>query len=146
MKKLFVINCLLGLTVLMSFKTKTPVLFSKPEGWPKPVYNFRKNPLSESKVALGRILFYDPILSRDNTISCGSCHLNATSFTHVDHALSHGIDGKTGTRNAPALLNLAWAKHFMLDGAVDDLDVQALKPISNPLEMDEDIHHVVRKL
>jgi cytochrome c peroxidase len=146
MNKLIVISCLLVFIVLMSFKTKTPALFSRPQGWPKPVYNFKKNPLDEKKVALGRVLFYDPILSRDSTVSCGSCHLSATSFTHIDHALSHGIGGKMGVRNSPALLNLAWSKRFMWDGAVSNLDVQALKPITNPLEMDEQIANVVRKL
>ena len=146
MRKLVVINCLLVLVVLMAFRTSTPDLFRRPEGWPKPVYNFKKHPLDPQKVAIGRILFYEPLLSRDNTISCSSCHLQATSFTHVDHALSHGIEGKIGTRNSPPLINLAWSKKFMWDGDVTDLDMQAFKPITNKLEMDETMEHVVQKL
>lgn len=91
-------------------------------------------------------MFYDPLLSRDTTISCASCHSQFSAFTHIDHALSHGIADKIGTRNAPALMNLAWQKTFMRDGAVSHLDVLALAPMSNPLEMDEDIEHVVAKL
>ncbi|MCW3120790.1 MAG: cytochrome-c peroxidase [Flavipsychrobacter sp.] len=146
MRKPVIIIALLVLVVLASFRTKSTDLFRRPEGWPKPVYNFKKHPLDEQKVMLGRVLFYDPILSKDNTISCNSCHLQATSFTHVDHALSHGVEGKIGTRNAPGLTNLAWSKRLMWDGEVDNIDVQAIKPICNPLEMAETMENVVRKL
>jgi cytochrome c peroxidase len=95
---------------------------------------------------LGRKLFYDPILSRDSTISCASCHLQATGFTHVDHEVSHGIEGKLGNRNALTLQNLAWSKDFMWDGGVNHLDVQALNPITNPLEMDEKMPQLIAKL
>lgn len=121
-------------------------LFVVPKNFPKPVYDFSNNPLSANKIALGKALFYDPILSKDNTISCSSCHLSYTAFTHTDHNLSHGIDNRMGTRNAPALMNLAWNKYFMWDGAVHHLDMQALAPISNHNEMDETIENVVIKL
>jgi cytochrome c peroxidase len=138
---LFVI-CLLT----FAFRYAQTKLFVTPANWPKPSYDFTKNPLSKNKIELGRALFYDPILSRDNTISCASCHSNYTAFTHIDHALSHGIEDKIGTRNSPALMNLAWQKLFMWDGSVNHLDVQALAPITNALEMDENINHVVAKL
>ena len=141
---------LLGIVVIFSlafsFYTATPLYFEVPKGWPKPHYDFKKNPLTEAGFQLGRKLFYDPILSRDNTISCASCHLQATGFTHVDHELSHGIDGKIGTRNSLALMNLAWSKDFMWDGGVNNLEVQPLNPITSPLEMDETLEHVVQKL
>lgn len=117
-----------------------------PDNWPKPVYDFEKNPLNDKVIALGRKLFYDPILSLDNTISCSSCHLSFTAFTHVDHSLSHGIGDSIGTRNSPVLINLAWNKHFMWDGAVNHIDVQALAPISHPAEMGESIENVILKL
>jgi cytochrome c peroxidase len=145
MKRAGIIIALVAAVGLLSFKTKT-LPFLVPKGWPKPVYDFKKNPLSENKIALGRVLFYDPVLSKDSTISCASCHSPFNAFTHVDHQLSHGIKGKIGVRNSPALMNLAWQPNFMWDGAVNHLDVQALAPISNPLEMDEDIAHVVTKL
>lgn len=124
----------------------TPLYFEVPEGWPQPKYDFKNNPISEEGFQLGRHLFYDPILSRDSTISCASCHLQQTAFTHVDHQLSHGIDGKIGTRNSLALINLAWSKNFMWDGGVNNLEVQAINPITNPLEMDEKLENVVNKL
>lgn len=145
MRKWAVLVILLSTVCLLSFRVKHK-LFEVPKGWPKPAYDFNKNPLTEAKVELGRVLFYDPILSKDSTISCASCHSPFNAFTHVDHQLSHGIAGKIGTRNSPALMNLAWANSFMWDGAVNHLDVQALAPISNPLEMDEEIGHVVKKL
>lgn len=142
----------LGLGILffgiLSFSNDyfTPIYFEIPKGFPKPVYDFKNNPLTEEGFQLGRNLFYDPILSRDNTISCSSCHLQQTGFTHVDHDLSHGIDGKIGTRNSVSLQNLAWSKEFMWDGGVNHLDVQAINPITSPDEMDETMQNVVLKL
>ena len=149
MKKL-IVSLVFGISIIgiyaFSKSQLTPLYFEVPQGWPKPHYDFKKNPLTEEGFQLGRKLFYDPILSRDNTISCASCHLQATGFTHVDHELSHGIDGKIGTRNSLALMNLAWSKNLMWDGGVNNLEVQPLNPITSPLEMDESLEHVVQKL
>ncbi|MFN6039608.1 MAG: cytochrome-c peroxidase [Bacteroidota bacterium] len=106
----------------------------------------KNNPLTPEKVYLGRVLFYDPIISRDSSISCASCHSQYNAFAHADHALSHGIGDKIGTRNAPALMNLAWQKNLMWDGAVHHLDAQTLAPITNPSEMDENIGRLIQKL
>jgi len=121
-------------------------LFTVPEYFPIPVYDFSKNPLTENKILLGRTLFYEPMLSKNNTISCESCHSPFSAFTHIDHTLSHGIHDSIGTRNSPALMNLAWQKYFMWDGAVNNLDMQALAPISHPSEMGSSINEVVEKL
>jgi cytochrome c peroxidase len=69
-----------------------------------------------------------------------------TAFTHVDHALSHGIYDSIGTRNSPALMNLAWSNSLMWDGAANHLDMQALAPIESPVEMGENFAHVIEKL
>lgn len=121
-------------------------LINVPENFPKPVYDFSNNPLTENKILLGRTLFYEPMLSKSNTISCESCHSQFSAFTHIDHALSHGIHDSIGTRNSPALMNLAWQKSFMWDGAVNNLDMQALAPISHPAEMGSSINEVIAKL
>ena len=134
------------LFLCLSFNISEPVPFVVPEGWPEPVYDFTKNPLTKEKIELGRHLFYDPLLSKDTTISCSSCHLVYTAFTHVDHDLSHGIKGKIGTRNSPALMNLAWHESFMWDGAVNHLDMQAIAPIEHPAEMGGSFPNVVKKL
>ena len=120
--------------------------FYPPDYFPKPVYNFEQPPLDSNKIELGRILFYDPILSKDNTISCASCHSPFNAFAHTDHDLSHGIFDSIGNRNAPALFNLAWQKTFMWDGAINHLDMQALAPISHPSEMGSNINEVIKKL
>lgn len=117
-----------------------------PDGWPQPVYRFERNPLGEKGFILGRELFYDPLLSKDNTISCGSCHQQFVAFAHADHDVSHGILGRLGTRNAPALFNLTWHPSFMHDGGVNHIENQPLAPVENPLEMDEKIGNVINKL
>jgi len=144
-KKIWAI-CIVTCIVLCAFKISKEQLFTVPPKWPKPAYDFSRNPLSTQKVELGRYLFYDPLLSKNNQISCASCHSPFTAFTHVDHDLSHGIDDRIGTRNSPALMNLAWHQSFMWDGAINHLDMQALAPISHPDEMGEAIESVVKKL
>ena len=141
-----IILSVLIFSLAFTFLRPTPLYFKIPTGWPKPNYDFSKNPLSEEGFQLGRQLFYDPILSKDSTISCASCHLQATGFTHVDHSLSHGIDGKIGTRNSMTMMNLAWSKTFMWDGGVNHLDVQALNPITSSVEMNETLKNVILKL
>src|SRR3989338_6112673 len=114
-----------------------------PGDWPEPMYNFADNPFSEEGFELGRKLFYDPELSRDKTISCATCHLQYTGFAHVDHNVSHGIEGRKGTRNAPALINLIWRSSFHWDGGVNHLDAQAINPITHPAEMDNTLENVL---
>lgn len=132
---------------LLSFQQRdTSPLCSYPSHFPEPSYDFTRNPLKAMVIDLGRKLFYDPLLSRDNSISCASCHSPYNAFAHTDHDLSHGIRDQIGNRNAPALFNLAWQNTFMWDGAVNHLDVQALAPITHPKEMDETLVSVIEKL
>ena len=130
-------------TILLGFKTTK---LSFPSYFPKPVYDFNSNQLSDKKIALGRMLFYDTRLSKNNSISCASCHSSYNAFAHTDHNLSHGINDIQGRRNAPALFNLAWQNSFMWDGAVHHLDMQPLAPISHSDEMGSSIQEVVIKL
>jgi len=130
-------------------KSDTPVYdirFTIPEGWPTPLYNFDQNILTEEGFRLGRKLFYEKRLSRDNTISCGSCHQAFVAFAHSSHSVSHGVDGLLGNRNAPGLFNLNWHPTFMWDGGINHIEVQPLAPIANPVEMDEDIANVITKI
>jgi cytochrome c peroxidase len=120
--------------------------FYIPDGFPDPVYKFQNNPVTSAGFALGKKLFYDPILSRDSTIACGSCHQQFVAFAHSDHKLSHGIDNLLGNRNSPALYNIAWFPNFMWDGGVNHLEVQPLAPIGNPVEMDETLPNIIVKL
>ena len=145
-KKNIVLAAALCFGVFSAFQQFGAFAKYQPKHFPKPVYNFDKNPLKAANIELGRALFYDPILSKDGTISCASCHSPYNAFAQSDHALSHGINDAIGTRNAPALQNLAWQPVFMHDGAVTHLDMQSLFPITQPKEMDETMANVVAKL
>ncbi len=133
-------------TLGFAFDSSGILELTYPEYFPEPVYDLKKNPLTSEKIRLGRALFYDNILSADNTVSCASCHSPYNAFAHSDHDLSHGIGDQIGTRNAPALMNLAWHNSFMWDGAINHLDMQALAPISHPKEMGDSITNVISKL
>lgn len=122
-----------------------------PAGWPQPKYNFENNPITEDRFILGRYLFYEPMLSRDNSVSCASCHQNATAFANADHDFSHGVptvsgEEQFGVRNSPAMFNLNWHTSFMHDGGINHIELQPLGPITNPIEMDENISNVIAKL
>jgi cytochrome c peroxidase len=120
--------------------------FQQPANFPEAKYHFKTNEITQAKFELGRKLFYEPRFSRDNTVSCGTCHIQSAAFTHHGHDVSHGIDDRLGKRNSPPIVNLAWSKTFFWDGGVFDLDLQPLVPITNPVEMDETMDNVLKKL
>jgi cytochrome c peroxidase len=126
--------------------TQKDVRFTIPKGFPKPFYNFKQNKITPEGFVLGRKLFYDPILSIDSSTSCATCHQRFAAFAHIDHPISHGINGLLGKRNVPALENLVWDNSFMWDGGVNNLEVQPINPITNPFEMNETLAHVILKL
>lgn len=103
------------------------------------------NPPSAAKVELGRRLFFDPLLSADQTVSCATCH-------QPDHGLASpeplavGIGGRVGRRNAPSLFNRVYGQHFFWDGRADSLEAQSLLPIANPDEMGEDLDTILVRL
>lgn len=117
-----------------------------PQGWPQPHYNFEENPITQDRFILGRALFYETMLSQDNSISCGSCHQNFTAFANADHKISHGILDRLGKRNSPGLFNLNWHTSFMHDGGSLHIETQPLAPLTNTVEMAEDINSVIAKL
>lgn len=120
--------------------------FQKPSYFPTTTYNFSNNEITKAKFELGRKLFYDPILSADNTISCGSCHLQSGAFTQPAHSVSHGINNRLGVRNSPPIMNLAWSSTYMWDGGIFDLDLQPIAPITNHVEMADSMPNVISKL
>jgi cytochrome c peroxidase len=120
--------------------------FDQPSHFPKPVYQYTNNKLTKAGFELGRFLFYDPILSVDSSISCSSCHAQAHGFADHNIPLSKGVHGKFGTRNAPALMNLAWSPTFMWDGGVNHLEVQPLVPLTSEHEMGENMANIILKL
>lgn len=103
------------------------------------------NEPTRARIELGRRLFYDERLSRTEEVACASCHLQEHAFADPNR-VSIGVEGRTGTRNAPALVNLAWGKSFFWHGGVPSLEVQAIAPIRNPLEMDMTLEEVAGRL
>ena len=95
---------------------------------------------------MGRKLFFDPILSIDSTISCGSCHHQEDAFADGGLAQSIGVFGQKSLRNSQPIFNMAWNTLFMWDGGINHIEIQPFAPIVNPLEMGEDLNHVIDKL
>ena len=103
------------------------------------------NPLTAAKVALGKQLFFDPRLSRDLSLSCASCHDPEFAFTD-GQPVSQGIDGHTGRRSAPTLVNRLFSKEQFWDGRAADLEAQARMPITDPNEMGSEVQEVVERI
>ena len=102
-------------------------------------------PETDSKIELGKKLFFDPILSRSGTVSCASCHKPEHGFSD-DKPVSIGINGQKGDRNTPTVFNSAHLKLLFWDGRASSLEEQALGPIQNPKEMGETLQRVLVKL
>jgi cytochrome c peroxidase len=123
-----------------------PYVFQRPENFPDAVYSFENNAVTQEGFELGRSLFYDPILSLDNTISCANCHQQAVAFSDPVHRFSKGVGDKSGFRNAPAIQNMAFQSDFFWDGGVKHLDFVPINAITSEIEMGETLAHVVEKL
>ena len=93
------------------------------------------NPLTEAKVALGRMLFYDRRLSLNNTMSCAMCHIPDQGFTNNALAAPAGIEGRSVRRNAPSLYNVAYQEHLFHDGRESSLETQVWSPLLARNEM-----------
>jgi cytochrome c peroxidase len=105
------------------------------------------NQLTNEGVKLGRMLFYDPILSADSTVSCASCHNQKHGFTDNGKKFSTGINGHIGKRNTMPIFNLMWhLDGFFWDQRSDILRHQALEPIVDETEMGETLGSIVAKL
>lgn len=124
-----------------------------PEGFPA-MEHPDDNPITVEGIELGRHLFYDPILSRDSTISCSSCHQLNKAFTD-GLSKAEGIEGRLGRRSSMSLINIgySWIKNrphnFMWDGKFTSLEEQIVGgPIEDPVEMDNDwetVENVLRQ-
>lgn len=110
------------------FDLEVPYFMPQPE---IPEYN----PLTVEGIELGRHLFWDTKLSRNQTVSCGSCHFPESAFSDNSPG-SVGLYGDITPRNSMALVNLAWSRNFFWDGRVSTLEEQLLEPVTNPIEMD----------
>ena len=104
------------------------------------------NTLTEQGVALGRMLFYEKLLSKDESQSCASCHRQEHGFSDTTR-FSIGVEGLPGKRQAMSVFNMAWnSNEFFWDGRAHLLRDQAILPIQDELEMDETLANVLAKL
>lgn len=103
------------------------------------------NPLTVQGVELGRWLFYDPILSGNDTQACADCHQQHLSFTD-GRKIAIGSEGKPGRRNTLHLVNLAWQTSFFWDGRAETLEQQVLMPIQDPLELNQNVDALIEEL
>jgi len=91
------------------------------------------NPLTKEKVELGRFLFFDKRLSKENTIACATCHMPALAFTD-GQPVSAGVRHQQGGRSAPMAINRAFSKAQFWDGRAATLEDQSVGPFVNPVE------------
>jgi len=104
-----------------------------------------ENPLTPEKVALGKRLFFDPILSRDRSLACVFCHDPGRAYTD-GRAVAIGVFGRAGTRSAPTLINRGYGASFFWDGRMPTLEQQVLQPIQDPKEMDLTLDEALARL
>lgn len=156
-KNLIFYGFLIGLLFLASCKPDEPdviikktkidtALISVSSEMP-PIVSYPDNKVTKAGLELGRFLFYDKLLSDNNTISCGSCHNQALAFTDNGKKFSTGTtEDKVGNRNAMPTFNLMWFDSLFWDSRAARLKQLAIMPIENPLEMNTTAEAVVEKL
>ena len=147
--RLFAVTVLILMLCLSCRKDKvsyvaTPYELDIPSHFPQMVIP-EDNPMTVEGVELGRKLFYEELLSGDNSMSCASCHSPNAAFSDPEQ-YSTGIDGIQGNRNSMALINLGWAQNYFWDGRAITLEEQILDPITNPIEMHETWPNATEKL
>ena len=127
-----------------SFPIGTPVEIEAPLGLP-PVLIPADNPPTAETISLGRRLYYDPMLSVDDTVACASCHHPDFGFTD-GKPVSEGVNGQKGGRNAPTIFNAAYYTTQFWDGRAPNLEKQAEGPPQDPVEMAHTLEGVEQKL
>ena len=117
-----------------------------PSNFPERNPAFKDFKVTKFGVELGEKLFEDKRLSKDNTIACATCHKKENAYADQGKAISPGVDGLLGFRNAPPLQNLYWLKDYMWEGAVTNLELQPIIPITTDQEMCTTISSVISKI
>lgn len=151
-ERLALLAILLGVLLLPGFQAcrdlvsppSRPYELKIPEGFPD-LEIPEDNQLTQARVDLGKKLFYDPLLSKDSSMSCASCHRQELAFTDL-RAISVGIKGRVGLRNSPSLINVAYSPYFFYEGGSPSLEAQSLGPLETPHEMGLDAALLEKRL
>mgnify|MGYP000754810480 CR=1 FL=1 len=115
-----------------------------PDGFPEMEFP-NDNEYTMARWRLGKKLFYEPLLSLDSSISCGSCHEQQSAFA-VNTATSAGVMDRPGTRNSPTLANVGYAPYYTREGGVSTLEMQVLVPIQEHNEFGFNILKIENRL
>lgn len=137
----FLISCQKDIDVHATVKEE---VLKVPDGFPAPEFP-EDNLFSEERWAFGKQLFFDVRLSRDESVSCASCHLPAFAFSDTV-SLSPGVANAPGKRNAPTLANVAYHPYFTREGGVPTLEMQVLVPVQEHNEFDFSLPEIVDRL
>lgn len=116
-------------------------LYKRPKEIPYPDYN----PYSKEKEILGKMLFFEPRISRSKVMSCATCHNPALTWTD-DQTKSTGDFHRELPRKTPTILNMAWEKAFFWDARSPNLEDQSLSPIMSPMEMGSTLEDMIQDL
>lgn len=103
------------------------------------------NPVTQGKVELGFRLWFEPRLSANNRMTCATCHNHTMGFSNAQRNAA-GVTGQRGERNVPTIYGSLWQRETFWDGRAKSLEEQALGPIENPIEMNESLPNVLKKL
>ncbi|MCH2043858.1 MAG: cytochrome-c peroxidase [Saprospiraceae bacterium] len=125
-------------------KNNTVTWNNLPEGFPE-LFIPEDNAMTANRIKLGRHLFYDPILSRDSSLSCASCHKAAFAFAD-NQSTTQGIEQRGGNRNVSSLTNVAYNPYFTSEGGVPTLEMQVLVPIQEHNEFDFNVVLLAERL
>jgi len=115
-------------------------------GTPAEVPENRSNPSSPLKIALGKRLFEDPLLSGSNKVSCATCHVPEHGFGDPNRRSEGDGAPRLTRRHSPALLNVGYMRSLFWDGRSRSLEDQALEPIANPDEMNQHYGELIEEL
>lgn len=141
---LIILSIFLGLTSCQREEVE-PTDFQNIPDWFPEMDIPSDNQLTQARIDLGRKLFYDTRLSRDNSISCGTCHKQELAFAD-ERVIAQGIDNRLGLRNTPTLANIGYTDIMFADGGVITLELQSQSPIFEHTEFDYTIAEFIERI
>lgn len=145
MRNIIVLLCITAVLSSCQDDAVEPVDFQNIPTWFPEMEIPAENQLTQARIDLGRKLFFDVRLSRDASISCGSCHQPSRAFTE-DRPIAVGVEGRLGIRNTTTLANIGYTDVMFMDGGVITLELQAQSPIFTHEEFDFTIAEFLQRI